>query len=505
MARPYPFHALALAAAFALAGPLAQAATPGVDAPPLPGPAVALKVPPVVVKTLDNRLTVIVARRAATPLVTMSVVVRTGAERDPADRAGLANIATTMLTRGTRRGGRTDVDTVEISRLAESMGGDLQATSGFGSSQLSMTVIAPRAPEALALLADLVRHPTFPGTEIERTLAEEGDDLRVRLSSPGTVAGMAARRAFWGDSPYGASETPDSIGRIASKDLVDFHGTWFVPANAAIVFAGDIDEATAMALVRRSFGDWGRAGGGVTAAPPAAAGRADGGAALARAPKSQAPALLSIDLGGVGQSGVAVAAPYAPLGSPDRYVAQVANAVLGGGYSARLNQEVRIKRGLAYGAGSRGDSQPAGGMMTARVQTDNLTAGQVVTLVRDEIARLGQAAPAADELAARQSTLVGEFGRELDTTAQLGALVGTQWVRGLPMDDLGRYTERVLAVTGEQVKAYAAATWTPGTLRVVVAGDASKSAEGLKPLMTEGASRAVKLADVDFAKATLAK
>jgi zinc protease len=505
MARPIspPLHALALAAAFALAGPLAQAAAPGVDSPPLPGPAVALKVPPVVVRTLENGLTVIVARRAATPLVTMSVVVRTGAERDPADRAGLANITTTMLTRGARRGGKDEIGAVEISRLAESMGGDLQAASGFGASQLSMTVITPRAPEALALLADLVRHPTFPGAEIERTVAEEGDDLRVRLSSPGTVAGMAARRAFWGDSPYGASETPDSIGRITAKDLVDFHGTWFASGNTAIVFAGDIDEAAAMALARRCFGDWGRAGGGVSVAPPSAADRAD--PPLARAPRSQAPVLLSIDLGGVGQSGVAVAAPYAPLGSPDRYVAQVTNAVLGGGYSARLNQEVRIKRGLAYGAGSRGSSEPPGGMMVARVQTDNVTAGQVVTLVRDEIARLGQAAPAPDELAARQATLVGEFGRELDTTAQLGALVGTQWVRRLPMDDLGHYTERVLAVTGEQVRGYAAATWNPALLRVVVAGDASKSAEGLKPLMAEGASRAVKLADVDFEKPTLAK
>lgn len=482
---------LALAALLALATAPARAVTPGVDAPPLPGPAVAIHVPPVVVKTLPNGLTVLVVRRANVPLVSMGVLVRAGAERDPEGKSGLANLATTMLSRGATRQGRP-VDTVEIAREAETLGGDLQVGSAFGSSQVSITVTRPRAAEALSLLSDLVLHPTFPADEFERTVAERNDELRVRLSSPGTVASMGARRAFWGDSPYGASETPASLHRILRDDLTRFHATWFRPDTAALVFAGDIDEATAMSLARRAFGGW---------QAPATA-RPD---TPLPAPASKAPPLVSIDLGGVGQSGVAVAAPYVPLGSPQRYVAQVTNTVLGGGYSARLNQEVRIKRGLAYGASSRAESQPSGGMMVARVQTNNVTAGEVVTLVRDEIARLGTAVPAADELAARQATLVGAFGRELDTTASLADLVGVQWVRGLPMDDLSHYTERVMAVTGDQVRAYAADAWKPGTLRVVVAGDASKSAEGLKKLLVPGASMSAKVADIDFEKATLAK
>ena len=489
-------HALAAACAMALAAAAAAtspafAATPGVDAPPLPGPAVALAIPPIVVRTLDNGLTVIVARRTATPLVTMSVLVRAGAERDAAGHAGQANLTATLLTRGTTRAGHA-IDSTGIAREAETLGGDLQAGSGFGASSVALTVTTPHAADALSLLADVVRRPTFPADEVERALAEEQDTLRLRMSSPGQVANLAARRAFWGDSPYGAGETPASLARLTREDLQRFHAEQYRPDAVAVVFAGDIDEATAMSLARRDFGDW-RAPATPRAAAPIAA------------PATQAPVLLSIDLGGVGQSGVAVAAPYVPLGSPERYVAQVTNAVLGGGYSARLNQEVRIKRGLAYGAGSRADSQPAGGMMVARVQTNNVTAGQVVTLVRDEIARIGQVAPSAEEMAARQATLTGEFGRELDTTASFATLVGTQWVRGLPMTDLAQYVPRVMAVTGDQVRAYAAATWKPETLRIVVAGDQSKSAEGLKGTVPVAQMRAVKLVDVDFEKATLAK
>ncbi len=481
--------ALALAAWLALSTGSAIAATPGVDEPPVAGPAAPLVLPPIVVHTLDNGLTVIVARRTATPLVTVDVRLRAGAERDAPGHAGLADLTATLLSRGTLRHGKP-LATTDIARQAETLGGDLQSGSGFGNSEVALTVTTPHVSDATALLADLVRHPTFPDAEFKRTVAEKQDQLRLAMSSPGRVAGLAARRAFWGDSPYGASVTPASAARITRADVQRFHAQAYRPDIAAVIFAGDIDEATAVALARQQFGDW-----KAPATPlPAVA---------ATPPASKAPALLSIDLGGVGQSGVVVAAPYVPLGAPERYVAQVTNAVLGGGYSARLNEEVRIKRGLAYGASSRGDSQPAGGVVFAQAQTNNPTAGQVVGLVRDELANLGKTAPPAEELAARQATLVGGFGRELDTTSSFADLVADQWTRGLPMADLAVYTQRVLAVTPEQVRDFAATHWTPQSLRVVVAGDQSKNADGLKKIASDGVF--VKLADVDFEKATLAK
>jgi zinc protease len=480
---------LAVGLALALAAAAAGAATPGVDEPPLAGPAAELVLPPIVVRTLDNGLTVIVARRSATPLVTVAVRLRAGAERDEPGHAGVADLTATLLPRGTLRHGRP-LATLAIARQAETLGGDLSAGSSFGSSEVALTVTTPHVGDALGLLADLVRHPTFPDAEFKRTVAEKQDELRLAMSSPGRVAGQAARRAFWGDSPYGASVTPASLARATRADLQRFHAQTYRPDIAAVIFAGDIDETAALALARQAFGDW--------KAPASAL-----PAVSMTPPASRAPALLSIDLGGVGQSGVVVAAPFVPLGAPERYVAQVTNAVLGGGYSARLNEEVRIKRGLAYGAGSRGDSQAAGGVVLAQAQTNNPTAGQVVGLVRDELANLGRTAPPAEELAARQATLVGGFGRQLDTTSSFAELVGNQWTRGLPMADLARYTERVLAVTPEQVRDFAATHWTPQSLRVVVAGDQSKSGEGLKKLAPDGVF--VKLSDVDFEKATLLK
>src|SRR4029453_9676811 len=105
--------------------------------------------------------------------------------------------------------------------------------------------------------------------------------------------------------------------------------------------------------------------------------------------------------------------------SPDRRAAQVAATVLGGGYSARLNQEVRIKRGLSYGAFAEAESHEAGGMLIAQTQTNHPTAAQVLQLLRPEVARMGTDAPSREELAARQAVMIGGFSRRLETTGGL--------------------------------------------------------------------------------------
>lgn len=199
---------------------------------------------------------------------------------------------------------------------------------------------------------------------------------------------------------------------------------------------------------------------------------------------------------GSGQSSVLVSAPFAAEGDADRRIGQVASAVLGGGYSARLNQEVRIKRGLSYGAFSEAESQPTGGMFTARTQTHHPTAAQVLQLMRDELRRLGDAPPSADELAARQATLVGSFARRLDTTFGLAMLVLGQKAQGRPLADLNRHVSDILAVTPEQVQQFARSHWQPSRMRAVIAGDLKAAGDSLREV--DASARRVALADLDM-------
>jgi zinc protease len=133
----------------------------------------------------------------------------------------------------------------------------------------------------------------------------------------------------------------------------------------------------------------------------------------------------------------------------------VANTVLGVGFSSRLNQEIRIKRGLSYGAGSSLTPQGQFGGFAARVQTKNESAGEVVSLVRTELTRLAAEPATATELTARKSVLVGGFGRDLGTSEGLANILGNLAVYGVPLDEIKVYASKVEAVSAGDVQAFA--------------------------------------------------
>jgi zinc protease len=433
------------------------AATPGVDSPPAAQPQRPLVIPPLIEHSLANGLTVVIASRRELPLVSLSLTVRVGPEVDPADRAGLAEMTAALLSMGVARHGKP-VSATQIAREADALGGSLATSSSWRSSGASITVTTPRLDAAMSLLADVVRRPTFAAAEVERTRSQTLDGLRVRLSSPGDIAAMVARRGFWGTSPYGASATAASLARLTRVDVQRFHQKWYRSDRALLVVAGDIDEAGALALAKRHFGDWTQPA--TAAESPAPASRA-----------TLATPLVLVDLPGSGQSAVVVSAPFVGLADADRRAGQVANAVLGGGYSSRLNQAVRVERGLAYGAGSGAESQPGDGQLIASAQTNHPTAAQVLQLIRDQFAALADQPPTADELAARQASVVGGFARRLETNAGLSSLIVGQWANQRPLAALNDTVAEIMAVTPEQVRDFALKHWSAGTLRAVVVGD----------------------------------
>lgn len=455
------------------AGPLwlplhAGAATPGVDAPPEPLPPRPVVVPPLHQAQLANGLTVITAPLHELPVVSALLLLRVGAEADAPGQPGVAAMTATLLAKGARRAGKP-VQATALARQAESLGSALDTGSGWRSSSLAMTVMRPKLDAALALMADVMRHPLLADDELERARAQALDGLRVTLKDPAALSGLLLRRAWWGDSPYGAVSAPAALQSLTLAAVRGFHARWYRPDQAALVLAGDVTPDDARALAQRLLGDWRAAESGAPVPPVAAA------------PQPLANPLVLLDMPGAGQSGVAVAAPFVASAAADRRIAQVASAVLGGGYSARLNQEVRIKRGLSYGAFADAESQPPGGMFAARTQTDHKTAAEALALLRAEITRLASEPPTLPELAARQATLVGGFARRLDTTGGLAALAASQWSLGRPLADLQRTVPEILAVTPEQVAAFARTHWAPERLRAVVAGDLAAAGAGLAP------------------------
>jgi zinc protease len=179
-----------------------------------------------------------------------------------------------------------------------------------------------------------------------------------------------------------------------------------------------------------------------------------------------------IDDPDAGQASVVVARPALARRDADFYRAQVANAVLGTGFNSRLNQEIRVKRGLAYGASSSLSGRRDGGIHTAATQTKNPSAAEVAALVATELKRLGTEPVSVAELDTRKAVLTGGFGRATETTAGIARTVGEYGTQRVPLTTLDTYGDSIAAVTPADVRAAAVQYLDPARASVVVVGDA---------------------------------
>ncbi|MEO8313737.1 MAG: pitrilysin family protein [Pseudomonadota bacterium] len=435
------------------------------QSPPDAAAAIAAKVPAASEKMLANGLRVIVANRPGLPLVAASLRINAGSALDPPDRAGLASMTADLTTRGTTTRSATD-----ISRQVESLGASLGAGADVDASSVSLVTRSDKSPALFSILADVAQNPAFRTEELERARQETLDSLTVSLQQPATVGSYAMARQLFGDGPYGKTPSPRSISALLQSEAAAFHARWWRPDNAILVITGDITPDAGFALAQDALGTWKKPAAPLAAAPAVVASAAT---AAARQP-------LIVDIPKIGQAAVLMGHVGPARTGEDFFATLVANNVLGGGYSARLNQEIRIKRGLSYGAASRIGARRQGAPIIATAQTRNDAVPQVVELMTAELKRIGATEIPVAELANRKAVLIGAFGRDVETTGGLAAQLSSLAQFGLPLSKLQSYAADIEAVTPAQVTTAAKTHFDPATASLVVVGDAKVFGTKLK-------------------------
>jgi zinc protease len=432
--------------------------------PPAPGPAHAPVLPTPIEKTLRNGLKVAVASQPGSGLVTARIVVRAGSAHDPVRKDGLASLTASLLTRGTKSRTAT-----EQAQAIEALGGSLEIAAGRDQTDASVTVALPSLDGAVALLADALLHPAFSSTEVARRRAEAIDERTVALQEPGTLARLAAQRLQFGPGAYGRATDglPQTLKRITRTDVQKFHRMGYTPDNATLLLCGDLTPEAGFALAEKHFSLWRRTYAGKLPRPSYGLGPIQRRVVVIDAPE-------------LGQSAVVLIRPALERKDPSWTAAQLANSLYGGGYSSRLNVEVRIKRGLSYGAGS-GVSGGAGvGALVAACQTKHESAGEVARLFVDELARLAQAPADEIEFSARRSALVGPYARLFETTEGLAGMFGPLAGLGMPLSEAGRLLTQAKNLGPADIQRLAARKLGAPYASLVVVGDARKFLPDLK-------------------------
>jgi zinc protease len=426
--------------------------------PPPPAAPRQLQIPKPVEKTLANGLRVIVIEKKGVPLVVARLFIKNGGEADPANLPGLAETTASLLTKGT-----TTKSAEEIARGIEALGATLENGASWDQSSAYISVMSSKLPQALGFLADVIRHPTFKQEEIDRLRQQNVDALSVSMKQPGRLANFVMTHAIFGATPYGhyLGGTPESLTRIKRDDIVAFHRNYYRPDNAILVLGGDIAPAKAFATAQELFGGWKPAANSHLAAP-------------APAKDFPSPHVIVVDMPSAGQAAVVAGRPGLRRNDPAYHLSQVTNSILGGGYSSRLNEEIRIKRGLSYGASSSFDLRRDVGPFIATVQTKNESAGEVAGLVVDELNKLGTTPVEDAELGPRKAVLIGGFGRQLETNSGIVGRLGTLAVYGLSLDEINRYISGVQAVGASDIQKFAAAHLAGNDASIVIVGDAKK-------------------------------
>ncbi|CAN5819391.1 pitrilysin family protein [soil metagenome] len=459
------------------------------ETPPLPAAPRSVNIPKPDERTLKNGLRVIVIEDHDVPLISAQVLVKNGGEIDPPQLSGLADMTASLLTKGTKTRSAP-----EIAQQIEALGGAIDSGAGWDASRASINVMSSRIEPALVILADISRNPVFNDEEIERLRQQYLDSLSVTMRQPGALANLVAGRVVFGDAAYGhpLSGTPESLARIKRTHIVGLHSQFYRPDNAVLVIGGDIKTADAFKLAERVFGDW------VKPTTPLS-GRGLVGKMISPDEKQR---VVVVDMPDAGQAAVVLARAGISRSDPDYYRGIVTNAVLTG-YSGRLNQEIRIKRGLSYGASSRLDTRRDAGPFVASAQTKNTSGAEVASLLVGELGRLSKEPVAAAELVPRKAVLTGGFGRALETTEGLVGQIASLSLHGLSLSEINNYISNVQSVTAPEILKFAGGRISVKNANIIIVGQAK---DFLEPLRKQFSSvEVIPFAELDLNSSGLRK
>lgn len=408
--------------------------------------------------TLGNGIRLVLSQQRSVPIVAINCIIDGGARVDPPGKAGLANLTGSLLSEGTK--GRTSE---EISRLIDSLGGSFDTGTSSDWVLATAAVLSRDFTTGVDLIARSLREPTFPPDEVERRRKEILGELEADEDEPGVVAQRAFRKALFGDAAYGTpvDGTPDSVKNLTRDDVIAYHRDEIQPGRTICAVVGDVPTSEMKATVEKLLGDWQGSGKALAAtaatAPPATA-------VVVDRPITQASVIL-------GQIGIA-------RSNPDYFPILLMNWVLGGGgFNSRLMQTIRTKGGLAYSVASAFESSKLPGAFQVALQTKVESAGEAIKLARAEIQKLHDEGATEAELNAAKNYLTGNFPLRLDSSGKLAGFLGQIEYFGLGDDYIERYSERVRAVTLDDVKKAAAKYLHPDALVQVVVGPQAKLAE----------------------------
>ncbi len=433
--------------------------------PPEPGAPRPYRFPRVARRALENGLRLLVAENHNAPLVSMRMLFRSGADYDTRQLAGLASLTAELLDEGA--GAR---DAVRLAEDLGLLGASLGSGADWDASFVSVDTLSRTFAEAFAIFADANRRPMLPQASLERVQSERLMELLQQRDEPASIAAKRFSNLIYGNGAYGNTVigNPESVERITVDDVRRYYATHYVPNNASIVIAGDIDAEDALDAASCLFSDWPAA-----SVPPRPQ----------ITPKSLEPSrIYLIDRPTAVQSEIRIGHLGISRSTADYFALSVMNALLGGVFNSRINLNLREKHGYTYGARSMFAFRRQAGPFVVSAPVRNEVTRESVTEVLAELRRIRTGDVETQELDDTKNYLMGSFPSTVQSSSDIAGRLIDMELYDLPQDYFDRYRENIGTVSKSDVEHVAEKYIDPEQVIIVIVGNASEIREPLGSL-----------------------
>lgn len=398
------------------------------------------------------------------PLVSLHLWFAAGPPLDPPGREGLSALMIRALIRGTRRRDRRAVE-----EAVEALGTELTTSTQRHSVGIGGSLLARHLGPFVEVLAEVVAEPAFQADEVDRTRRELEAELDALVDDDNALAQRWFRRTLFAETRFahGTNGYKESLARITVDDVTSWHQRTFCRSGLVVGASGPLTRTALEAVLAP-----------VTAALPA-------GEPVdwhLPAPPRPTPRIVVVHKADRGQAQIIAGHPVIAANHPDFLAVSLATTAFGGTFTARLMQEVRVKRGLSYGAYAHLSGDRVGAHYALSAAPEAAKAVETLGLLRSEYERFVDEGLRDDEIEFARRNLIASFAFSVETPA----LVASQRVRarllGRPDDHLATWRARVEALAPDAVRAAVRRHLDPTAVSAVVVGDAAALVPALSPL-----------------------
>lgn len=413
---------------------------------------------------LDNGLTVIVVENHKLPKASYRLFV----DKDPVlekDAAGYIDLTGELLSKGTSTRTKAQIDE-QVDFIGASLSSDANGLSG--------SCLSKHSDKLLAIMADVLLNPVFPQEELDKSKKRAESGLASQKDDANAIAGNVASILRYGkDHPYGEIMTEATLAKINLEQIKNHYSTYFKPNIAYLVVTGDVTRAVAEKQAKQYFGKW-----------------AKGDAPTHNYGIPRPPEKILVDFvhkPGAVQSVINITYPVdLQPGTPDVIRARVTNAILGGYFNSRLNNNLREGHGWTYGAGSSLNSDKLVGSFNASASVRNVVTDSSITEFLKEMRRLAQEKVGNEELQVVKNVIAGNFSRSLEEPGTVANFALNTARYKLPADYYEKYLEVLQNVSAEEVQAMAKKYIRPDRAHILVVGNKDDVSDRLKQFSPDG-------------------